>query len=62
MTLRGRKVRLDHAVRIAAYCGTMREFQKLVLNGAEINITRERPSMRHRLCNFAGFHRSSSAS
>ena len=31
VTLRGRKVRLDHAVRVAAYCGTMREFQKLVV-------------------------------
>ena len=31
MTLRGRKVRLDHAVRVAAYCGTMRDFQKLVV-------------------------------
>jgi len=31
VTLRGRKVRLDHAVRVAAYCGTMRDFQKLVV-------------------------------
>ncbi len=31
VTLRGRKVRLDHPVRIAAYCGTMRDFQKLVV-------------------------------
>lgn len=31
VTLRGRKVRLDHPVRIAAYCGTMRAFQKLVV-------------------------------
>ena len=31
MTLRGRKVRLDHAVRVAAYCDTMRDFQKLVV-------------------------------
>ena len=31
VTLRGRKVRLDHPVRITAYCGTMRDFQKLVV-------------------------------
>ena len=31
VTLKGRKVRLDHPVRLHAYCGTLRDFQRLVI-------------------------------